>query len=178
MHRSGLFSPHLRTCSKWRLQNPTGERILTHSSVRWDPQKFHDDLVRVNGPLVFQDHADLMDASPPPSRFALRVTTLLINKQIALVGMPGEPFVDFQISLRDRCPVQDCMLLGYTNGYYDYFPTILAASQGGYGAGDSDTYVAVGAGEHMLDHAVIRLYRMLGELRPVPASENDTPPAR
>jgi hypothetical protein len=145
--------------------------------LRWDPQKFHDDLVRVNGTLVFQDHADSVDASPPPSRFTLRVTTLLINKQIALVGMPGEPFVDFQISLRDRCPVQECLLLGYTNGYFDYFPTILAASQGGYGAGDSDTYVAVGAGESMVDHAVIRLYKMLGELRPVPASENDTAPA-
>src|SRR3989442_14777527 len=23
--------------------------------LRWDPQKFHDDLIRVNGPAVFQD---------------------------------------------------------------------------------------------------------------------------
>jgi len=142
--------------------------------LRWDPQKFHDDLLRVNGPLVFQDHADLMEASPLPSKLALPVTTLLINKKIAFVGMPGEPFVDFQINFRDRCPVEDCMLLGYTNGYFDYFPTILAASEGGYGAGDSDTYVVVGAGERMLDHALVRIYQMLGELHPVPALENDT----
>jgi len=57
---------------------------------------------------------------------------------------------------------------GYTNGYFDYFPTILAASQGGYGAGDSDTYVAVGAGERMLNHALIRIYEMLDELKQVP----------
>ena len=147
-------------------------------SLRWDPQKFHDDLLRADGSLVFQDHAGRMDASPPPSRLALHLTTLLINKQIAIVGMPGEPFVDFQINLRDRCPVQDCMLMGYTNGYFDYFPTILAASQGGYGAGDSNTYVTVGAGERMLDHAVVRVYQMLGELSPVPSSENDTRQAR
>ena len=147
-------------------------------SLRWDPQKFHDDLLRVDGPLVFRDHAGRLDASPPPSRLALHVTTLLINKRVALVGMPGEPFVDFQINLRDRCPVEDCLLLGYTNGYFDYFPTILAASQGGYGAGDSNTYVSVGAGERMLDHSVIRIYDMLGELSPVPASENDTQPTR
>jgi len=147
-------------------------------SLRWAPPKFHDDLLRVDGPLVFQDHAGRMDASPPPSGLALHLTTLLINKQIAIVGMPGEPFVDFQINLRDRCPVRDCLLLGYTNGYFDYFPTILAASQGGYGAGDSNTYISVGAGERMLDHAVIRIYQMLGELSPVPASENDTRPAR
>jgi len=143
-------------------------------SLRWDPQKFHDDLLRVNGALVFQDHAGQLGASPPPSTLALHVTTLLINKQIAIVGMPGEPFVDFQINFRDRCPVEDCLLLGYTNGYFDYFPTILAASQGGYGASDSNTYVPVGAGERMLDHAIRRLYEMLGELSPVPASENDT----
>jgi len=146
------------------------------TSYRWDPQKLHDDLLRVDGPLVFEDHAGQLAANPLPFKTALHVTTLLINKQIALVGMPGEPFVDFQINLRDRCPVQDCLLLGYTNGYYDYFPTIFAASQGGYGAGDSNTYVSIGAGEHILDHALIRIYEMLGQLRPVPDSENDSPP--
>jgi hypothetical protein len=58
--------------------------------------------------------------------------------------------------------------LGYTNGYFDYFPTILASSQGGYGAADSNTYVAVGAGERMLDQALIRIHEMVGELRQVP----------
>jgi len=144
--------------------------------LRWEAQNFKQALLRANGPLALEDHADLLAAASPPSRLALHVTTLLINKKIALVGMPGEPFVDFQINLRDRCPVENCILLGYTNGYFDYFPTIQAASEGGYGAGDSDTYVAVGAGERMLDHAVIRLYQMLGELRPVPGSENDAPP--
>jgi hypothetical protein len=148
------------------------------SSWRWDPQKLHDDLVRVNGPLVFQDHAGQLVASPVPPKLALRVNTLLVNKQVAIVGMPGEPFVYFQLTLRDRCPVKDCLLLGYANGYYDYFPTILAASQGGYGAGDSTTYVSVGAGEHMLDHALIRIYEMLGTLKPVPAFDNDSLPAK
>jgi hypothetical protein len=143
---------------------------------RWDPQRFHDDLLRVGGPLIFQDHAGVLAAAAVPATLSLHVTTLLINRQIALVGMPGEPFVDFQESWRDRCPVRSCFFLGYANGYYDYFPTIVAATQGGYGAGDSDTYVAVGAGERMLDHAVIRVHRMLGELRPVPIPGPSAPP--
>jgi hypothetical protein len=142
-------------------------------SPRWDPKLFHDDLLRLNGPAIFEDHADLFGSNSPPSRLALHVTTALINKEIALAGMPGEPFVDFQISLRDQCPARDCLLLGYTNGYFDYFPTILAASQGGYGAGDSDTYVAVGSGERMLRQALVRIHEMLGELRPVPESDAD-----
>ena len=135
---------------------------------RWEPKKFRDDLVRVHGPLLLQDHADILAAPTPPKALELHVTTLLINRQIAIMGMPGEPFVNFQQGWRDRCPIRTCFFLGYANGYYDYFPTILAASQGGYGAADSDTYVAVGAGERMLDHAVIRAQRMLGQLNDVP----------
>jgi neutral ceramidase len=143
---------------------------------RWEPRKFHDDLLRVDGPLIFQDHADVLAAATPPPELALHVTTLLINRQIAIVGMPGEPFVTFQAAWRDRCPIRTCFFLGYTNGYYDYFPTIQAASQGGYGAADSDTYVAVGAGERMLDHAVIRMQRMLGQLGDIPLGTPNAPP--
>jgi hypothetical protein len=143
---------------------------------RWEPRKFREDLLRVDGPLVFQDHADVLAAASPPAELSLHVTTLLINRQIGIIGMPGEPFVDFQESWRDRCPVRACFFLGYANGYYDYFPTIVAATQGGYGAGDSNTYVAVGAGERMLDHALIRMHRMLGQLSGVPLNSPGAPP--
>jgi len=84
------------------------------------------------------------------------------------VGMPGEPFVDFQISFRDWCPVPNALFLGYTNGYFDYFPTIAAAAEGGYGAADSNTYVEVGTGERMLRQALVRIYEMLGSLSDAP----------
>ncbi|PYU69993.1 MAG: hypothetical protein DMG49_12165 [Acidobacteria bacterium] len=44
-----------------------------------------------DGPLVFEDHAGLIATVPAPSALTLSVTALLINKQIAFVGMPGEP---------------------------------------------------------------------------------------
>jgi hypothetical protein len=146
--------------------------------LRWNPQELQEGLLRMHGASVVQDHAYLIATTPAPSILALHVTTLLVNKQFAFVGMPGEPLVDFQIDLRDRCPVRDCVLLGYTNGYFDYFPTILAASQGGYGAGDSDTYVAVGAGERMLNHALIRIYEIMGELKQVPEPAHQSSLAR
>jgi hypothetical protein len=64
--------------------------------------------------------------------------------------------------------VRDCFFLGYANGYYGYFPTIEAATLGGYGAGHSSTWIEVGAGEQMLNHAVARVYEMVGKLKPVP----------
>jgi hypothetical protein len=98
------------------------------------------------------------------------LTTALIDRKIAFVGMPGEPFVDFQTNLRARCPVQDCFFLGYTNGYYGYFPTIKAASEGGYGAVSTTTWVEVGAGEQMENAGLIEIYCMLGRLRDTPGS--------
>ena len=139
--------------------------------VRWNPQQLREGLLRADGPDIFQDHAGVFQPDPQPSNLDMHVTTAMINREIALAGMPGEPFVDFQIGFRDQCPVRHCLLLGYANGYFDYFPTILAASQGGYGAADSNTYVAVGAGERMLNHVLIRLRGMLGELTPVPKTD-------
>ena len=94
--------------------------------------------------------------------------TVLINKKIAFMGMPGEPFVDFQINWRDRCPVKDAFFLGYANGYNGYFPTIQAASQGGYGTASATTWVQVGAGEDMVEHSLMRVYQMLGRLHDLP----------
>jgi len=55
--------------------------------------------------------------------FRLPVSAILINRQIALMSMPGEPFVEFQTRWRDACPVADCLFAGYANGYFGYFPT-------------------------------------------------------
>jgi neutral ceramidase len=101
------------------------------------------------------------DISPD---ITLPLTTVLINKQIAIMTAPGEPFVDFQINWRQRCPVPHAFFLGYTNGYFGYFPTIRMASLGGYGAASASTWVEVGAGERIVDRAIIHTYEMLGRL--------------
>jgi hypothetical protein len=94
---------------------------------------------------------------------------LLINDDIALMGMPGEPFVEFGINFRERAPVPSAFFVGYANGYYGYFPTLRAAVEGGYGANSLTTRTEVGAGEAMVNHALVKLYKMLGKLRTVPS---------
>jgi hypothetical protein len=101
----------------------------------------------------------------------LPVITVLIDRKIAMMGMPGEPFLEFQTNWRARCPVQKCFFLGYTNGYYGYFPTIRAATEGGYGATSATSWVQTGAGEQMEDHALIELYRMMGRLQDAPRTD-------
>src|SRR5206468_7186846 len=96
------------------------------------------------------------------------VITVLINKKIAIMTMPGEPFVQYQLAWRERCPVRDALLVGYANGYNGYFPTIPSATLGGYGAANPATWVEVGAGDRMVDSAVTRLNWMLGRLHELP----------
>jgi hypothetical protein len=132
--------------------------------LRWDRDKLLAGLSQLVGEATAKRYAPLM-AEP----IEAPVMTVLINNEIALAGMPGEPFVDFQIGFRDRSPVRSNFFVGYSNGYIAYFPTIRAAVEGGYGANTVTTRVEVGAGETMLDHSIITLYRMLGKLKDKPS---------
>jgi hypothetical protein len=99
----------------------------------------------------------------------LPVTTLVLNHELAFVTMPGEPFVDFQMTLRARSPLPNTYLLGYADGLFGYFPTMAAAVRGGYGANSTATQVEVGTGERLLDTGLISLYELLGKLPDRPA---------
>ena len=100
----------------------------------------------------------------------LPVTTLLLNQDLAFVGMPGEPFVEFQMQLRAKSPLPNSFLIGYTNGYFAYFPTIAAAVRGGYGADSTVVPTEAGTGERMLNTGLISLYELLGKLHSAPGS--------
>ena len=130
--------------------------------LRWKPEQFRQGLRRY-GEAFYADFAPRIR-----EEWQLPVATVLINKRFALMSVPGEPFVEFQMSWRDRCPLPGAFLLGYANGYYGYFPTLQAASEGGYGAADATTWVEVGAGERMVDQALIRIHEMLGRLTDAP----------
>jgi len=102
-----------------------------------------------------------------PSVIKAEIPIVLLGEEIAWVGLPGEFFDDFQIALRNRSPILNTFFLGYCNDVFSYFPTIQAASEGGYGASYS-TYVEVGAGERLVDNAIIRLHTMVGNLKTFP----------
>ncbi|MFN0110358.1 MAG: neutral/alkaline non-lysosomal ceramidase N-terminal domain-containing protein [Blastocatellia bacterium] len=100
------------------------------------------------------------------------LTTLLLNNNIAIATLPGEPFVDLQIALRDKSEVSNTFLFGYTfsagGEWVGYLPTIRAAAEGGYGAGYS-TNIEVGAGEAMIDRHVVNLFTLMGKLKKSPS---------
>jgi neutral ceramidase len=131
--------------------------------LRWNEEKFRAALLKFLGPQVLEEYGAQIR-----TEFLISLTTVLINREIALMTFPGEPFVEFQVNWRGRCPVGSAFLLGYTNGYYGYFPTIRASSLGGYGAASASTWVEPGTGERMVDRAVVHTYEMLGALTDLP----------
>ena len=90
------------------------------------------------------------------------LNTVLLNGKIAFVSGSGEFFCNHANRLKQRSYVDHTFFFGYCNGHNLYFPTIEATSEGGYGASLSISPVELGAGEHMMDKALINIYTMAG----------------
>jgi neutral ceramidase len=93
------------------------------------------------------------------------LTTILINNELALVGGSGEFFCDHAKRLKERAWDMKAVFVGYCNGHHMYFPTIEGASVGGYGADATVSWVPLGAGEEMVNTALINLYTMQGKYK-------------
>ncbi len=94
------------------------------------------------------------------------MTTVLLNGNLALVGGSGEFFCNHSNRLKQRAYVANTLFFGYCNGHDMYFPTIEAASEGGYGGDPTVSPVQVGAGETMMNQALINIYTMLAKFPP------------
>lgn len=66
-----------------------------------------------------------------PDHFMLEVTGAQIGS-IALIGLPGEPFTDIGVQIKDTPGWDMIMPCCIANGYVGYFPTKDAFDEGGY----------------------------------------------
>jgi len=98
-------------------------------------------------------------------------TAGVIGGSLCFVALPGEPFVEHQITFREKSECRNAMMFGYSYSaggiWAGYLPTIEAAVSGGYGAGYNTT-VEVGAGERLVDRAVVKLFELRGLLKELP----------
>lgn len=86
------------------------------------------------------------------------VTTVMINKDLALVTIPGEPLVQHQLNLAAESPVRDTLMLGLAYSgqgapFLVYVPTEQAAKEGGY-SGTECVFVEGAAGKNMVNAAL------------------------
>lgn len=92
------------------------------------------------------------------------VTVALLDQTIGFVGLSGEPFCEHALTLRRRARLPYVFVMGYCNDYQQYFPTIQAAAEGGYGTAPPMAASEIGAGEKLTDRALIKLYQLRGKL--------------
>ncbi|HVS15634.1 MAG TPA: neutral/alkaline non-lysosomal ceramidase N-terminal domain-containing protein [Thermoanaerobaculia bacterium] len=143
-------------------------RRIVRLEPRWDLEspEVREVFVRQGGDRLYDYYRQ---------RFAIErdaeITSVLIGPSLGLAFFPGEFFVEHGLRLRTASHplVPHALFVGYTNGELGYFPTIEAAAQGGYGATEG-TLVEVGAGEKLVDRALIDMLEMAGKLRALPGA--------
>ncbi|TWU09066.1 Neutral ceramidase precursor [Symmachiella macrocystis] len=123
---------------------------------------FSDPLVLVGYSAAFFPELIVNFIEEAKEGHQAELNTVLLGRQIALVGGSGEFFCNHAVRLRERSYVDHTLFFGYCNGHNLYFPTIEAVSEGGYGADAMVSPVEIGAGEQMMNRALINIYEMAG----------------
>lgn len=131
-----------------------------------------DKRIDISNPVIklaysFAFFPDLVNFYEREYREGIRpeMTVALIDDRIGIVGVSGEFFSGHALSLKRRARLEHLLFLGYCNDYQQYFPTIEAVAEGGYGADEIVSPVEVGAGERMMDRALLELYRLRGAIK-------------
>jgi neutral ceramidase len=126
----------------------------------------------VTGTLrTYSEVVDVKNRWHPDQKIPIGWTAGAFGNSLCFAARPGEPFVEFQLTFREKTECANTMLFGYSysagGAWAGYIPTILASVQGGYGA-DYNTTVAVGTGEQLIDRAVVKLFELRGLLKELP----------
>lgn len=130
----------------------------TIQSSKSDPAiNFHTEIVPLAGRLD-KERED-------PDAHLAEVNTVLIGNDLALATFPGEFFVEHGLNLKAGSHIKNTFFIGYCNDRLRYFPTIKACAEGGYGAA-SATQVEVGAGERLVNRAIINLHYQADLIQP------------
>lgn len=120
---------------------------------------------------TYSEVTDVKNRWHPGENISIGWTAGAFGNSFCFASLPGEPFVEFQLSFREKTECGTTVLFGYTYSgggvWAGYIPTILASAQGGYGA-DYNTTVAVGTGDYLIDRAVVKLFELRGLLKDLP----------
>ena len=101
------------------------------------------------------------------------IATVLIDGEIALATLPGEPLHKLQRMWKEQADVPYPLFYGYTftsgGTWAGYIPDLRSAAYGGYGA-DASTSIEVGAGETLMQRHLMNLYGLRGMWRDKPGA--------
>lgn len=96
--------------------------------------------------------------------YDLHFSNIVINGNIVIAAIPGEPFIQHQIAWkRDMAPEGRPFLFGYTwstGGWPNYLPDTRSAALGGFGAEFGPGMIEYGAGDKIYNRLIENHYRL------------------
>ena len=117
---------------------------------------FESEIIPLGGRDDLEDRTDTSGMI-----FNAELTVTVINQDIALVSGPGEFYVDYQLDLKERSPLDHTYFLGYSNGYFGYFPTIQAVEEDWDQWYAHNMWVEIGAGDKFIEKGLVYIEEML-----------------
>ena len=115
---------------------PTVEQLPLAKEYKAYHDAGRDDLIPYTAmelTTVVAEAIRMCELENGPEDFTVRLTGVKLGP-VALVGIPGEPFTDVGVAIKDT-PGWDLILpCALTNGYLGYFPMQSAFDEGGYEA--------------------------------------------
>jgi hypothetical protein len=67
----------------------------------------------------------------------LEIQAIRLSKDLVFLGLPGEYLVEVGEKIRSESPFKNTIIIGYANGYFDYFPLQKDFKEHGYEVGRS-----------------------------------------
>lgn len=144
----------------------------TDEELRWAQQEERPSIYNQRSFLEFRRMLKIRslekmqrtgEAIPPTSggggwTLPVEIQVFRIGEDTAIVGMPGEVFVELGLAIKEASPFETTLVIELTNRHIAYMPTEKAFAQGSYETINSR--LAPGGGEMMVESAI----RLLNEL--------------
>ena len=121
-----LFDPPPLAEAEATLQSLQTEREAAYQQDNLGRRELADGLVGWAERVLELSRQDARGLTVPIEIQALRIG------DVAVVGLPGEVFVEYQLNIDAASPFRQTIVLAYTNGNIGYFPTASAYPEGGY----------------------------------------------
>jgi hypothetical protein len=165
-------------CKPWALQPEHADKVgLCLEESRRFGRLLGDELIRVASGIVCQEPvgapASAMSRMPgrprPQRRYGcpdhIEVHALRLSPELALLGVPLEPFFGIEVEIKRRSPFAHTFCVQSANGYHGYLPSTPEYARGGFGTGPSMCYFEPGTDNELIETSA----QLLGSLHAQPA---------
>lgn len=157
------------------LQSYNEAELIWAKNREAEPKYGESGLFQLRRPMKIRslERIRRTEAIPPtveaqPWILPLEVQVFRVSDEIAVVGLPGEVFVELGLAIKAASPFPTTLVVELTHVHIAYLPTRAAFAQGGYETLNSR--LAPGGGELLVESAI----RQLQALKPGKGPDSDS----